>query len=256
MDDMRFLPLAALSQPPLAGDPARGVCVFADVDGRRTELDLLAKQLRGGGLELAQRAFDAGDVRAVCAVLSQSDPGRDFTGLGRRTLHGVTTLVIQPPQAQPAAGPAQLPRQCSADQRALVLEWLGLVEAKMTLDAMFCTLDTNRDGRVSHAELEAAVAPSVADWAADPPHYFGPWTLGPDDRPTSGFSYECLPKAGSSFGVLHPERRRPPPTCRPRSCASATRTATGTFRRGRCCHSALSFIFINRHDIIYTYVML
>ena len=77
-----------------------------------------------------------------------------------------------------------LARTLSDDQRALVLRWLGLVEAQMSLvslletwlhfrmpstvqraqDTMFARLDSNHDGRVTHAELVAAVAPSVAGW--------------------------------------------------------------------------------------------
>ena len=95
MDGMRFLPLASLSQAPLAGDPNSGVCAFADVDGKPTELGLLAKQLRGGGLELAHRAFAAGDVRELGAWCAEKvDPSREFAGKGRRKLDGVRTLVI------------------------------------------------------------------------------------------------------------------------------------------------------------------
>jgi hypothetical protein len=58
-----------------------------------------------------------------------------------------------------------LARTCSANQRALVLEWLQLVP---DLEAKFRQIDINGDGVVSCSELERAVAPFEAKRRALP----------------------------------------------------------------------------------------
>jgi hypothetical protein len=55
-----------------------------------------------------------------------------------------------------------LRRTCSADQRALVREWLVLTGKN--LDSEFAKLDVNGDGFVTRDEMKRAVAPLEAKW--------------------------------------------------------------------------------------------
>lgn len=99
MDSMTFVPLSYLAQidlqrPRLADGHRQRVSV-ADVDGKTVALSLLADQLQKGGLELAMRAFEAGDVREFgCDVIDYENPVRKLRDVGEWRLDGVRTLLV------------------------------------------------------------------------------------------------------------------------------------------------------------------
>jgi hypothetical protein len=109
-------------------------------------------------------------IPAVGAV-DGSLPGLRVGELPLRCPHlsHYSDMATFPRNCEPAAiapGPgAVLARTCSADQRALVVEWLRLVP---DLEAKFRKIDINGDGVVSCSELERAVAPFEAKWRALP----------------------------------------------------------------------------------------
>ena len=99
MDSMTFVPLSYLThtdlQRPRLADGQRKRVSVADVDGETVTLSLLADQLQNGGLELAVRAFEAGDVRELgCDVVDCPDPVQHLRDVGDWRLDGVQTLIV------------------------------------------------------------------------------------------------------------------------------------------------------------------
>eukprot|EP01043_Picozoa_sp_COSAG02_P069107 COSAG02_NODE_11717_length_1668_cov_7.739324_1_plen_353_part_00 len=99
MDSMTFVPLDHLThidlQRPKRADGQRTRVSVADADGETVALSLLADQLRNGGLDLALRAFEAGDVRKLgCDVIDCLDPVQHLRDVGDWRLSGVQTLIV------------------------------------------------------------------------------------------------------------------------------------------------------------------